>query len=70
MVPLQALKNGVSKNITTIKDVEAFLEDGRGKRCKEDMLELKKENKTMGVLKHKIETMIDHKALCFIVKFH
>jgi hypothetical protein len=66
-VSLQALKSGVAKNVNIVWEIEEFLEQGKGKRCKDGMLELKRENKAMNVLKHRIETMIDTKVLGFIV---
>ena len=63
MLPIQALSNQVTKNLKTIKSVEAFVEDGKGKKCKDDLAQMKVENKTMGALKRSLETMIDHQEL-------
>ena len=50
-----------------IKEIEAFMRDGKGKRCHEGCGELKTANKDMSAIKHRIETMIDHQVLGFIV---
>jgi hypothetical protein len=63
MLPIQALDNQVKRNLKTIKSVEEFMEDGKGEKCRDDLIQMKAENKTMGALKRSLETMIDHQVL-------
>ena len=69
MLPIQALSNQVNKNVKTIGAVEEFLREGKGKKCKDDVTEMKKENKTMGSLKRSLETMLENKELGLICTY-